>query len=156
MFESCFQLHLGVLNYSAKNSLRICSYFCLAKPPGYFRISINMTSLFLVAPQNLSLLSTSYIFVNGSGAQELECTFEGNPDVTVNWLYNGSVPNSPLINITSTLVSKDIYHERKRSILKMNVVDKNIQGVYRCIASNHQGSVSQETQLVIFCKFDPF
>ncbi|XP_065056158.1 hemicentin-1-like isoform X2 [Rhopilema esculentum] len=136
--QSSNRSHSGVYTCGSQNSLGA--------------IEKNMTLVVNFAPQNLTYLSTSYIFVNGSGAQELECLFEGNPDVTINWLYNGTVPKSPLINITSTLVSKDLYHERKRSILKINVVDKSIQGVYRCIASNHQGSVSQETQLVVLYK----
>ena len=113
---------------------------------------VDFVGLFLVPPENSTLLPEQYLRVNGSGKLELECIFEANPDATVTWKYNNSNADGNSFNITEAVLSSSIYATRKRSVLRIEMVDEKLQGLYECNATNHQGSVKQQTQLVVHCK----
>ena len=109
--------------------------------------------LSLVLPSNISLLSEKYLRLNGSRKFEMFCTFDANPEARIVWKFNKRNIASKNVNVTEIVLSSNVYNTRKRSFLRIEVVDRHMQGEYQCIATNLLGNATQQTQLIVHCKY---
>lgn len=98
------------------------------------------------------MLPARFLLVNGSGSLEMECTFDANPDASISWKYNNTEIVSRSMNITENVLHSDVYYTRKRSALRIEMVEEQFQGMYECIAMNPQGNNTQQTALIVHCE----
>ena len=84
---------------------------------------------------------------------EIFCTFDANPAAKIAWKYNKTNVDSRNIKVTEIVLSSNVYNTRKRSFLRIDVVEKHMQGGYQCIATNLLGSATLQTQLIVQCKY---
>ena len=99
------------------------------------------------------MLLERYVRQNGSGKFEIFCTFDANPVAEIIWKRNKKTVNSKNINVTEIILSSNVYNTRKKSVLRMDAVERHMQGEYECIATNQQGISIQKTQLIVHCKY---
>ena len=99
------------------------------------------------------MLSEKYVRRNGSGKFEIFCTFDANPAAEIVWKRNKTSINSKHINVTETVLTSNVYNTRKTSVLSADVDEEHVQGEYQCIATNQQGDATQQTQLIVHCKY---
>ena len=99
------------------------------------------------------MLSERYIRRNGSGKLEFQCTFDSNPEAEIKWRYNVTGINNKSFNVTEMVLSSNIYNTRKKSVLRIDIIEEDLQGEYQCIAANHLGNSTQQTKLIVHCKY---
>ena len=100
------------------------------------------------------MLLEKYIGLNGSRKFEIFCTFDANPTAEIiAWKYNKAVINSTKVNVSEIVLSSNVYNTRKRSFLRIDEVERHMQGEYQCIATNMLGNATQQTQLIVHCKY---
>ena len=108
----------------------------------------------LVPPTNLTVLSETYVRRNGSGRFQIECIFDANPGAQLTWKYNNNTRiNNKYQNVTEVVLSSNVYNTRKKTVLRIDMVDEQLQGIYQCIATNQQGNATQKTKLIVQCKY---
>ena len=55
--------------------------------------------------------------------------------------------------MTEMVLSSNIYNTRKKSVLRIDMVEEELQGDYQCIAANQLGNTTQQTKLIVHCKY---
>ena len=98
------------------------------------------------------MISEKYVRPNGSRF-EIFCTFDANPVAKIAWKHNKKNVDSRNSKVTEIVLSSNVYNTRKRSFLRIDVVEKHMQGEYQCIAANLLGSATLQTQLIVHCKY---
>ena len=99
------------------------------------------------------MLSKEYLRLNGSRKFEMFCTFDANPEARIVWKFNKRNIASKNVNVTEIVLSSNVYNTRKRSFLRIDEVERHMQGEYQCIATNLLGNATQQTQLIVHCKY---
>ena len=100
------------------------------------------------------MLSREYLRLNGSRKFEMFCTFDANPEARIVWKFKNRNIASKNVNVTEIVLSSNVYNTRKRSFLRIDEVERHMQGEYQCIATNLLGNATQQTQLIVHCKYE--
>ena len=102
----------------------------------------------LARPTPVRKDETEITKVRVGDATQLECTAEGNPQPTIEWIRSGTVIRKEKIKNYKISIENKTTHMRS-SYLSINDVSSKDNGTYICRSSNSEGQTDQTLQLIV-------